>query len=671
MSDDSITSFLKSHTTVESEVSPEKTLEKNTQTTDFKEIIFQEGKKLSRSLSNDEVKNQVESKNSRAGIASIENPTGAIQGQKEGQVVDVNGNSFPTLSLHNRALAVGRVIYTSREVSVTSESLSKFMVRQGLVNESLRGGGESSNLEAASNEKNDELLGDHSQVSNNQAVLEGKPEGKTAVAEDKPDRSFWGDAVSQLELKQAINTHGVVGGSKLGKYSEQNYSTDSDTRSAFSQTAQDQTATNENQSGVDGKARSANQGLETENISNTLLTKDGQLLVGQPFDQLAKPVPGAHQNSEVENPPNGPVRKGSQLFMDQQLGQLAKPVPEVHQNPEVENPSNGPVRKGSQLFMDQQLTRVVKSTGEADQGREISISSNNAGTSQSELSISQKFQDEVKSVATEREKLLEQSVFKNKENQEDLLIKGQTLQTKDIHESDGKKVQGNGQTELQRFLAVAQKAPENTSERLSSSILLNQLDINEASVKGYRDAPNYNTTQEAVYSDSNQNRIEFKGTLNNAQRLIVSNTYNTLTDSYENWNTRFSEVLAQRIAGYINRQTWNVQIRMNPASLGEISLELDFSEKGLEGRFGSNEESTRQLLQDTLPKLRLALREILEENQSLKFDVSDFGNSNQDDEAEKKASPELVEEINFESEVLLGHTLDSELRSVVGLDILV
>ena len=55
----------------------------------------------------------------------------------------------------------------------------------------------------------------------------------------------------------------------------------------------------------------------------------------------------------------------------------------------------------------------------------------------------------------------------------------------------------------------------------------------------------------------------------------------------------------------------------------------------------------------------------------MKFDVSDFGNSNQDDEAEKKASPELVEEINFESEVLLGHTLDSELRSVVGLDILV
>jgi len=670
MSDDSITSFLKSHTTVESEVSPEKSLEKNTEATDFKEIISQEEKKLSSSLSKDEVDNQVESKNSRIGIASIENPTEAIQSRKEGQVVDVNGNSFPSLSLHNRALAVGRVIYTSREVSVTSESLSKFMVRQGLVNESLRGGGESSNLEAASNQATSEGESE-SKAASKQAASEGESESKPADAEDNPDRSFWGDAVSQLVVKQAINTHGVNGESKLGKYSEQNYSPESDTRSALSQIAQDQAATNENQSGVDGRARSANQGPETENPSDTPLNKQGQILVGQQFGQVAKPIPEARQDSEVEKPSNGLVRREGQPLVGQQFGPVAKSILEAHQDSEVENPSSGPAGKRSQLFMDQQLDRAVKSTAEVHQDREMSHSWDNSRTGHSELSIIQQFQDEVKSVVTEREKLSEQSVFKNKENQEDLLIKSQTLQTKDAHESDGKKVQGNGQIELQRFLPVAQKAPENSSERSSSSILLNQLDINEASVKGYRDAPNYNTTQEAVYSDSSQNRIEFKGALNNAQRLIASNTYNSLTDSYENWNARFSEVLAQRIAGYINRQTWNVQLRMNPASLGEISLELDFSEKGLEGRFGSNEESTRQLLQDTLPKLRLALREILEENQGLKFDVSDFGNSNQDGEAEKKASPELVEEINFESEVLLGHTLDSELRSVVGLDILV
>ena len=64
---------------------------------------------------------------------------------------------------------------------------------------------------------------------------------------------------------------------------------------------------------------------------------------------------------------------------------------------------------------------------------------------------------------------------------------------------------------------------------------------------------------------------------------------------------------------------------------------------------------------------------LLDENQELSFDVSDFGNSKSNDDAqsEKSASPDLVEEINFETEVLLGRTLDSRLSSVVGLDILV
>ena len=123
----------------------------------------------------------------------------------------------------------------------------------------------------------------------------------------------------------------------------------------------------------------------------------------------------------------------------------------------------------------------------------------------------------------------------------------------------------------------------------------------------------------------------------------------------------------------MSKENWNIQLRLNPASLGEISLQIELSEKGLEGRFGSNEESTRQLLQDTLPKLRLALRDLLDENQGLNFDVSDFGYSSneREDQSEKNASSEIVEEINFETEVLLGRTLDARLSSVVGLDILV
>ena len=180
-----------------------------------------------------------------------------------------------------------------------------------------------------------------------------------------------------------------------------------------------------------------------------------------------------------------------------------------------------------------------------------------------------------------------------------------------------------------------------------------------------------NSPQESSYADAGQSRVEFKGALREAQRLVSAGNLNNLTDSYESWSSRFGEVLAHRIAGYINKETWSVHFRLNPASLGEISLEIDFNEKGLEGRFGSNEESTRQLLQDTLPKLRIALRDILEENQGLKFDVGDNESSNRDSDREREASNSITEELNFESEVLVGRTMDSELGSMVGLDILV
>ena len=77
------------------------------------------------------------------------------------------------------------------------------------------------------------------------------------------------------------------------------------------------------------------------------------------------------------------------------------------------------------------------------------------------------------------------------------------------------------------------------------------------------------------------------------------------------------------------------------------------------------------MLQDTLPKLRIALRDILEENQGLKFDVGDNESSNRDSDRERDASNSISEELNFESEVLVGRTMDSELGSMVGLDILV
>jgi hypothetical protein len=168
-----------------------------------------------------------------------------------------------------------------------------------------------------------------------------------------------------------------------------------------------------------------------------------------------------------------------------------------------------------------------------------------------------------------------------------------------------------------------------------------------------------------------QQKIEFRGTLSEAQRFVESGTYNNLTDSYESWTSRFGEVLANRIMGQVRQDNWSVQLRMSPASLGDISMELDFSDGGLEGRLGANEDATRQLLQDTLPRLRLALRDVLEGGQVLKLDVGEFKHSQQQSGSNQSADTPQVEDLDFEAEVLNGRTLEPTLGSVVGLNILV
>ena len=237
------------------------------------------------------------------------------------------------------------------------------------------------------------------------------------------------------------------------------------------------------------------------------------------------------------------------------------------------------------------------------------------------------------------------------------------------NDGEGKFQGSNGLTEKDQYLMTTDRTSEIQKEKQGQSFLTQHvLEINAR--KTQREI-SQNPPQESSYADAGQSRVEFKGALREAQRLVSAGNLNNLTDSYESWSSRFGEVLAHRIAGYINKETWSVHFRLNPASLGEISLEIDFNEKGLEGRFGSNEESTRQLLQDTLPKLRIALRDILEENQGLKFDVGDNESSNRDGDREREASNGITEELNFESEVLVGRTMDSELGSMVGLDILV
>ena len=570
MSDDLTTSVIQLSPSGESKVSAEPSAEKSTQNVDFKQIFSEENNKLV------EAKSPVEDDQARKVLSQEgqNTPSGSLGEATSGQHLDndlgSSGNALPNLSLHNRALAVGRVIYTADTVDVTNESLSKFMERQGLISNRLQSG--------SAGKVGNPLEADRSLVDLSAETQSGSKPLNAEAAEDDPVNGIatplgsnanadivvtapsGSNAITQLAVKQIINSResttndaSKTPGRKVSAEkidaSGQALAQDDDSLSPVSE------------------KQSVNQSVSSVSVDKDLMEK------------AIRPTPGAQKD----------IVRGDLLVQK-----------------EVDTGPPGT-----------ELTRDMKSYGE-----------------------------ETPEIASKK-----------------------SHQTGD--QINSSKVQINRDFELARLEAASNKLQEGGNDKPSLS-LTSPTDNLEASLKAYRDVSQV-SEKDSLNNEVAYNRVEFKGALKEAQRMVASNSYNNLTDSYENWNAKFGEILAQRIAGYVNKENWNIQLRLNPASLGEISLELELNEKGLEGRFGSNEESTKQLLQDTLPKLRLALRDLIDENQGLSFDVSEFGNANSgnEDQAEKNASPEIVEEINFESEVLLGRTLDARLSSVVGLDILV
>ncbi len=104
------------------------------------------------------------------------------------------------------------------------------------------------------------------------------------------------------------------------------------------------------------------------------------------------------------------------------------------------------------------------------------------------------------------------------------------------------------------------------------------------------------------------------------------------TEQYANWSQRFGEILGQRLSLAINNGSWNVKLNLHPSSLGHIDISLDIGEKGIEGQINSNDSVARQLLQDSLPKLRATLAELYDQQESINLSLGDKEKSGSDSE---------------------------------------
>jgi flagellar hook-length control protein FliK len=76
---------------------------------------------------------------------------------------------------------------------------------------------------------------------------------------------------------------------------------------------------------------------------------------------------------------------------------------------------------------------------------------------------------------------------------------------------------------------------------------------------------------------------------------------------YEQLAQRLGRALGERLQAQIERGEWKVNLQMDPAKLGRIDMELDMRAGGLDAMFRSDNQLTRELIAQSLPRLRETL----------------------------------------------------------------
>ena len=126
-----------------------------------------------------------------------------------------------------------------------------------------------------------------------------------------------------------------------------------------------------------------------------------------------------------------------------------------------------------------------------------------------------------------------------------------------------------------------------------------------------------------------ESKVEFRSLLREMQHPTQIQSSSDRTLQYEGLAQKFGELVANRIIAGVQQDNWNLNIKLRPASLGEIGVTIAYDEGGLEGKIVAAEDATRQLLQDSLPRLRAVLKDMLDNNQMVNVNVDSNSDSQQ------------------------------------------
>jgi len=82
------------------------------------------------------------------------------------------------------------------------------------------------------------------------------------------------------------------------------------------------------------------------------------------------------------------------------------------------------------------------------------------------------------------------------------------------------------------------------------------------------------------------------------------------TEQYERLSQRLGEALGQRLAAQIARGDWRVDLALKPYELGNIDIELHMKDGALQASFSASQALTRELIADSLPRLKEVLSQL-------------------------------------------------------------
>ena len=82
------------------------------------------------------------------------------------------------------------------------------------------------------------------------------------------------------------------------------------------------------------------------------------------------------------------------------------------------------------------------------------------------------------------------------------------------------------------------------------------------------------------------------------------------TEQYERLSQRLGEALGQRLAAQIAKGDWRVDLALKPYELGNIDIELHMKDGALQASFSASQALTRELIADSLPRLKEILSQL-------------------------------------------------------------